>query len=302
MNNTVKNLDLNLLIVFNELFKCGSVSSVASSINLTQPAVSNALRRLREALDDELFVKTSRGMVPTPLALQLAEPVAFALSTIQSALDQNSNFDLSTTTRTFNVAMSDIGEIYFIPILIKHLSEIAPNIRIRTFRTSGEDLKRKMEEGRIDLAVGLLPDLKSGFFQRRLFEQKYVCLRGADQAYGESLTLNEFLAAEHVAIDAIGTGHSEIEAILNRMGYSRRIVMHVPHFVAVGHILAASRLVATVPEKFAERCTAPFNLIAYPHPVDLPSVKINLFWHARFHKEAANQWLRSLFVDLFAEG
>ncbi len=137
----MKNLDLNLLIVFNELFKRRSVSAVASSINLTQPAVSNALRRLRESLNDELFVKTSRGMVPTPFALQFAEPIAYALNSIQSTLDQNINFDPLSSSRTFNVAMSDIGEIYFIPILIKHLSEIAPNIKIRTYRTSGEDLK-----------------------------------------------------------------------------------------------------------------------------------------------------------------
>jgi DNA-binding transcriptional LysR family regulator len=297
----MKNLDLNLLIVFNELFKRRSVSAVASSINLTQPAVSNALRRLRESLNDELFVKTSRGMVPTPFALQFAEPIAYALNSIQSTLDQNINFDPLSSSRTFNVAMSDIGEIYFIPILIKHLSEIAPNINIRTYRTSGEDLKEKMEDGEIDLAVGLLPDLKSGFFQRRLFNQKYVCLTRSGQEYGKKLSLKKFLEADHVAIDAVGTGHSEIETILNRMGYSRNIVMHVPHFVAVGHILSASNLIATVPEKFADCCTAPFNLTAYPHPIDLPSIMINIFWHGRFHKEAGNQWLRSVFADLFAE-
>lgn len=297
----MKNLDLNLLIVFNELFKCGSVSGVASSINLTQPAVSNALRRLRESLNDELFVKTSRGMVPTPFALQFAEPIAYALSTIQSTLDQNINFDPSTSSRTFNVAMSDIGEIYFIPILLKHLNNIAPNVKIRSYRTSGSNLKEKMEEGQIDLAVGLLPDLKSGFFQRKLFNQKYVCLTRSQQRYGKKLSLDAFLKAEHVVIDAIGTGHSEIEAILNRMGYSRNVAMHVPHFVAVGHILAASDLIATVPEKFADCCLEPFNLKAYPHPVDLPSIMINLFWHGRFHKEAGNQWLRNVFVELFAE-
>ncbi len=297
----MKNLDLNLLIVFNELIKKRSVSAVAASINLTQPAVSNALRRLRDHLNDELFIKTSQGMEPTPYAEQLAEPISYALGTIQSTLSQHKIFDPLLSQQTFNIAMSDIGEIYFMPRLIQHLSKIAPNVKIRTLRTTGLDLKEKMEEGKVDLAIGLLPDLKFGFFQRRLFKQNYVCLVNAQGRYQKKMTHANFCKGDHVAIDAIGTGHSEVENILARMGIHRNVTMHVPHFVAVGHILAASDLIATVPEKFAECCYQPFNLKYFTHPINLPSITINLFWHNRFHKDGSNQWLRSVFVDLFAE-
>ncbi len=297
----LKDVDLNLLLVFNQLRLERRVSAVADTLGVTQPAVSNALARLRTLFGDELFLRTPRGMEPTPFAEQMAEPVAAALGLIDSALNQRSSFDPATSQRAFTIAMTDIGEIYFLPALMAAMSLRAPGVRISTVRNTAASLKDDMESGRVDLAVGLLPQLKAGFFQRRLFKQRYVCLmrqehRLAKRAFG----LREFTAAEHVVVASAGTGHGMIDEWLERAGIQRHARLAVPHFVAVGHILRTTEMIATVPEAFAEQVAEPFGLVYRKHPAALPDIAINLFWHARNHRDPSSQWLRSLMVELFA--
>jgi len=298
----LNDLDLNLLIVFNQLVVERRVNAVAQTLGITQPAVSNALRRLRRHLGDELFMRTSKGMEPTPFAARLAAPVAEALGAIHSALNQRTSFDPATGTRTFVLAMTDIGEIYFLPPLMEHLARVAPNVCVSTVRHSAAGLKDEMEAGRVDLALGLLPDLKAGFFQRRLFRHRYVCMfRRGHRLDRRQITLTEFSDADHVVVVAAGTGHSRVDAMLDDAGIRRRIRLRVPHFVAIGHILSETDMIATVPERFAQRCVEPFGLTHVPHPAKLPEIAINLFWHARSHREPGNQWLRGVVSDLFSE-
>jgi DNA-binding transcriptional LysR family regulator len=298
----LRDIDLNLLVVFNQLLTERKVSAVAERLGLSQPAVSNALRRLRALLDDPLFVRTGRGMEPTPFALQLAEPVAYALGTLHHALNQPQRFDPATSQRSFTLAMTDIGEIYFLPVLMEALARAAPGVRISTVRDTGARLRDEMESGAVDLAIGLLPALQAGFFQRRLFRQRYVCLlRRGHPAAAQPLTLAHFSALDHVVVISGGTGHSEVDAMLERAGVERRVRLVVPHFIAVGHILHSTDMIATVPERFATRCAEPFDLVALPHPANLPEIAINLFWHERYHRDPASRWLRERLVELFAE-
>lgn len=298
----LRKIDLNLLVIFNQLLVDRRVSTVADRLDLTQPAVSNALKRLRLLLQDELFLRTSRGMEPTPYALQLAEPVAYALGTLHSALNQRTSFDPLSSTRTFTLAVTDIGEIYFMPILMNALADQAPNIRISTVRNTASSLKEDMEAGTVDLAIGLLPSLQAGFFQRRLFRQRYVCMYRKEHPLAKKpITLEDFCEAEHVCVIAANTGHGEVDVLLERAGITRRMRLVVPHFIAVGHILQTTDLIATVPERFAARCEGPFNLTSSPHPAKLPDIAINLFWHAKYHRDPANRWLRQLVFDLFSE-
>lgn len=298
----LRKIDLNLLVVFNQLLVDRRVSTVADRLDLTQPAVSNALKRLRLLLQDELFLRTSHGMEPTPYALQLAEPVAYALGTLHSALNQRTSFDPLASTRTFTLAVTDIGEIYFMPILMNALADQAPNIRISTVRNNASSLKEDMEAGTVDLAIGLLPSLQAGFFQRRLFRQRYVCMHRKEHPLAQKpITLEDFCDAEHVCVIAANTGHGEVDVLLERAGIKRRMRLIVPHFIAVGHILQTTNLIATVPERFAVCCEGPFNLVTSPHPANLPEIAINLFWHAKYHRDPANRWLRQLVFDLFSD-
>lgn len=300
----LKDIDLNLLVIFNELLQERRVSAVAAKLELTQPAVSNALKRLRTLLDDELFLRTSRGMQPTPLTMQLAEPIAYALSTIHSTLNHRSSFDPAASTREFTLGLTDIGEINFLPKLMDVLSRLAPNISISTLRNTPSILQDSMEAGQVDLAMGLLPQLKTGFFQRRLFKQRYVCMFRKGHALDKGkISMEEYSAAEHLVVVPPGSGHAKVNESIERKGIRRTIRLTVPHYVAVGHILATStsNLVATVPESYAKQCVKPFGLTYVDHPVELPQFSINLFWHAKYHKEPGNQWLRSVIFDTLSD-
>jgi DNA-binding transcriptional LysR family regulator len=144
--------------------------------------------------------------------------------------------------------------------------------------------------------------LTTGFFQRRLFKQRYVCLfRQGHPTAHNPISLAQFKSLAHVGVTSANTGHSEVDEWLTRKGIARHIQLHVPHFVAVGHILQSSDLIATVPERFAQKCAEPFQLETSPLPFKLPDIAINLFWHAKYNREPANMWLRQLMVDLFTE-
>ncbi len=298
----LRDIDLNLLVVFNQLLMDRRVSTTADKLGLSQPAVSNALKRLRTLLKDELFVRTARGMEPTPYALNLVEPMGYALGTLQNALNQRDSFDPATSERTFTLGLTDIGEIYFMPTLMDTLSHVAPRIKISTLRHNSGHLSEDMASGNVDIAVGLLPSLTTGFFQRRLFKQRYVCLFRQNHPRAHNpITLAQFKSLSHVGVTSANTGHGEVVDWMERKGIQRHIQLHVPHFVAVGHILQSSDLIATVPERFAQKCAAPFQLETSPLPFKLPDIAINLFWHAKYNREPANMWLRQLMVDLFTE-
>jgi DNA-binding transcriptional LysR family regulator len=298
----LREIDLNLLVIFNQLLLDRSVSVSADKLGLTQPAVSNALKRLRAVLKDELFLRTARGMEPTPYALHLAEPVTYALSALQTALTTRDSFDPLTSTRNFKLAMNDIGEMYFMPPLMAALSTLAPHISLSTSRPNAGNLKEDMESGTVDLALGLLPNLQTGFFQRRLFRHKYVCVfRKGHPLARTPMSLKQFAALDHVGVTAANTGHAEVDNLLERAGIKRKMRLVVPHFIAVGHILQTTDLISTLPERFALRCEEPFGLVSSPHPAQLPDIAINLFWHAKFNRDPANLWIRQRFVELFAD-
>lgn len=299
----LKDIDLNLLVVFNQLLIDRRVSKVATSLGLSQPGVSNALGRLRKLTDDPLFLRTPKGMEPTPFAEQLAEPTARALQVIHTAINQRATFDPATSTRAFTVGMTDIGEIYFLPKLMKELSRVAPGVSLSTVRNTAVNLQDEMEAGHVNLAIGLLPQLKAGYFQRRLFKQHYVCMFRRGHALDKrSISLSEFSAADHVVVVSEETGHGKADELLRRRNIARKVVLTVPHYVAVGHILHDSDLVATVPERLAQALVEPFGLSYVRNPAKLPEIAISLFWHGRYHKDPAIAWLRALIVRLHGEG
>ena len=295
-------LDLNLLVVFNQMLVERRVSKVAETLGVSQPAVSNSLAKLRKLFGDELFLRTPKGMEPTPYADQLAESVSYALAMIHSGVNQRSSFEPSSARRAITIGMTDIGEIYFLPALIERLHREAPSITLSTVRNAAINLRDELESGKVDLAIGLLPQLKAGFFQRRLFTQRYVCLmRRGHRLDKRKLSLAEFSAAEHLVVISAGTGHGKVDELLQRSGVERNVRLTVPHYVSVGHILRGSDLIATVPERLAERLVEPFGLVSVPHPAKLPDVAINAFWHAKYHRSPANRWLRGVVFELFGD-
>lgn len=298
----LSDIDLNQLVLFQQLMVERRVSKVAEKLGLTQPAVSNTLAKLRRQFGDDLFVRTPTGMMPTPFAEQLAEPVGYALGMIHSGLNQHSRFDPSSVKRSMTIGMTDIGEIVFLPELVERLRLEAPGVSLCTVRTTATNLRDDMESGKVDLAIGPLPQLKAGFFQRRLFRQRYVCLFRKGHALDRKrLSLVDFKTAEHLIIVSAGTGHGKVDDLIRRAGVDRTARLTIPHFVSVGHLLSRTDMVATVTERLAESLVKPFDLTYRPHPIELPEIAINVFWHAKVHRSAAHQWLRGVVFDLFGE-
>jgi DNA-binding transcriptional LysR family regulator len=295
-------LDLNLLLVLHHLLALKRVSAVAELLDMSQPAVSSALGRLRRALGDELFMRTQRGMEPTPYALQLAEPVATALDVLQQALTVQAAFIPETSTRIFTIAMTDVGEMYFLPVLVDAWLRAAPGVTLQIVSATLPTLKDDMSTGRIDLALGLLPQLQAGFFQQTLFRQKYVCLmRKTHPLAKQKLDLQTFSDAEHVRVLATGTGHGRVDAVLEKQKIRRQIRLTVPHYVALGDVLKHSNLIATVPHRFAQRILIPFDLIMHDLPIAVDESTIHQSWHGRLHRDPGHQWLRKCINDLFSD-
>jgi DNA-binding transcriptional LysR family regulator len=297
-------IDLNLWVVFHHLLLHKRVSGVARILGMSQPAVSSALRRLRESLGDELFLRTQAGMEPTAYALQLAEPVALALDGLQQALQVRTDYDPTHSTRSFTLAMNDVGEMYFLPVLIDALRQSAPGVTLQVVSVAQSSLREDMAAGRIDLALGLLPQLQTGFFQQALFRQKYVCLlrKSHPLAAGGRLTLASFSRAEHVRVVAAGTGHGRLDSALERKKLRRQFRLTVPHYVALGDVLKHADLIASVPERFADRILTPYGLVKRELPIAVAPSSIHQFWHARLHRDPGHRWLRQCVAELFGDG
>ncbi len=300
----VSRLDLNLLVVFHHLLVLKRVSAVAQNLGMSQPAVSSALGRLRASLGDELFLRTQGGMEPTPYALQLAAPVAVALDGLQQALNVRAAFDPAKSSRSFTIAMTDVGEMYFLPVLVDQLSAVAPNVTLQIVSVTQPSLKEDMATGRIDLAMGLLPQLQAGFYQQALFHQKYICLmrQAHPLSVGGQLSLKAFTQAEHVRIVAAGTGHGRVDMALEKKRLRRHFRLTVPHYVALGDVLKHSDLIATVPERFADRILKPFGLVKHDLPIEVDQSAIYQFWHGRLHRDPGHLWLRRFTHTLFGVG
>jgi DNA-binding transcriptional LysR family regulator len=228
--------------------------------------------------------------------------VSYALAMIHSGLNQRTSFVPETAQRAFTIGITDVGEIYFLPALMERLRRDAPGVTVSTVRNTAVNLRDELESGKVDLAIGLLPQLKAGFFQRRLFKQGYVCLmRRGHRLDKARMSVADYSAAEHLLVVSAGTGHGKVDELLQRSGITRKVRLTVPHYVSVGHILQGSDLIATVPQRLAERLLKPFGLVQVAHPAKIPDVAINVFWHAKYHRAPANQWLRSVVFDLFAD-
>jgi DNA-binding transcriptional LysR family regulator len=322
---TLASIDMNLLRVLDVLMQERKVAPAAARLGLSQPAVSNALARLRVALGDELLTRSPQGMQPTAYALAVHATLAPSLAAIDTSLKNKNAFNPLTAQWSVRLAMTDIGEIVFLPPLLAHLRRAAPGLTISTVQSAPAGLNAAMAEGTIDLALGWLPDVPQGFYQRRLFKQRYVCLmRSGHPLTKAKLTVEQFLNAEHVAIDAQGTGHAKADARLQALSskpkrlakaaagagndtavanaataLQRTVAVRVPSFLSVPYLLATSDLIATVPERLAQQACKPFGLVALKHPVAVPEFEVKMFWHRRVHQDAANQWLREWLAEEF---
>lgn len=303
-------LDLNLLTVFDALMSDGNLTRAGYRLGLSQPSMSYALAKLRTLCGDELFVRVASGMVPTPYAKSIAGDIKAGIALLQGALKSSADFDPAVCEKTFQIAMSDVGELSFLPQLVAKLNTVAPKIGLRILQLPREAYPALFSTGEVDLAIGYLPTLKSGFYQQRLLSDGYVCLANRfHPRIAEGMTLQQFASESHVVIEPVGTSYSNrtlhsptstrIDDYLADHGLQRRVVLRVPHFVAVAEVVRETELVATVPSRAAALADAASTLKRLSLPLVAPRVDIRQFWHQRNHRDPANKWLRAIVADLF---
>ena len=294
-------MDMRLLAVFEEVYKTRSVTRAAANLDIPQTSVSQALGRLRRQFNDQLFVRTSEGMVPTPHAADLLQPLQQALALLRTATQQRVVFDPTSSVRHFRLSMTDVSHLEFLPRLIRRVTKVAPAIHIEVLRIA-PDTRRLLEGGESDLAVGFMPELEAGFYQQKLLEQGFACVvRKNHPRVDKRMTMSLFKRERHVAITAPGTGHELLERQLSRTGVQRQLALSLPTLPGLGNLLAQSDLIATVPERVAQMLVRIAAVKALPPPFELPVFAIKQHWHERFHHDPANQWLRSIIAELFLE-
>jgi len=283
-------LDMNLLRVFDAVYRTGSVSRASDDLGLSQPATSQAISRLRLALKDALFVRVQGGVEPTPKARRLAVAVRFAMSTLESALLEAEEFDPRTARRTFRLHLTDTGEALFLPRLITALTRVAPGIGLHSFALPQDEIVSALDNGRIDFAMGFLPDV-AGSQSVELMRDRHIVLLRRDHP------LTEIAEIEFVAVVR---PHSETLSLMRHLDMDKRVKLTASHFLALPEIVQGTDLGAVVPLRIAEQFFLPSGAYKKVDP-QFPDFVVSLHWSKRFEHDPAHEWMRALLMDLYAE-
>jgi len=288
--------------VFDAMLQYQSVTRAGHALDLSQPAMSAALAKMRAQLGDPLFVRTGHGMRPTPRALQLAEPVKRILEMVRLDVLQQPAFDPATARRTFTVITPDIGETVFVPKILAYAQTHAPRIAIRSMAISSEGAGEALELGLADLAIGYFPDLaKPGFYQQRLFKNSFVCMVRADHPrIRGSLTTDEFLRESHALVRPAGRTHL-FEQFLHSKNIKLDVRAELSHFASLLTIISSSDLIATVPRDIGHVFATLAKVQLLDLPLQPPSFHLMQHWHTVAHTDSANIWFRQMVKTLFED-
>lgn len=287
-----------LLQLFDVLYQCRSVTRAAEQLGQSQPTISIWLARLREQLNDPLFVRTPGGMAPTPRADQLIGPCREVLESLRRLTAWEPQFIAATAQRRFRLCVSDASHITLLPSILNHLRSHAPGIRLEAARIDG-NTESALESGEADLAIGFVPWLGGGMYQQVLFEQDWVCLSNPQHPrLGDGMSLEQYRAEGHVQI-SFGTGQKLLEAGLARAGIERRIMLELPAFLGLGMIIGTTDLLGTLPRHIGQTLADMHGLQVHDCPFEVEGFTVKQHWHARYHQDNGNRWLREVVRGLF---
>lgn len=294
-------LDLNLLHVFDTIYREGSLTRAARALHLTQPAVSHSLARLRDHFDDPLFSRQGNRMVPTPLARRFVESMRPGLNQIHSAVNQFHAFDPASNRKTFALALRDVLESTFLPQLVTRLNDY-PEIEINSQRIARRDMESLLAAGKLDFAVDVLLPISDQTAHEQLRKDRLVVLARKDHRLaGQELTMENYLQERHILVSSRTEGPGIEDFELSRLGLQRKIRLRCQHFYAACQVVETSDLLLTMPEGYARQIAARSDTCILNPPEGLPDVDIHLYWHRAYEKEPALLWLRDLFHAVAAE-
>lgn len=287
-------IDLNLLVVFDALMAEQNVSRAGQRLGLSQPATSNALKRLRRLVGDDLFLRTATGLRPTPTAIALGQQLHPALQQIQAALVDPAPFDPATSDRVFGVGMSDYGELTLLPRLIADLQTVAPGVGLQIRSGDRGKLLALLDRGEIDLVCGVFPEVVPEHRTQTLFTEHYTCLCRQDHpTIGDRLSLEDYVAASHLLVSVMEDRTGRVDALLAHQHLQRRVVLSLPHFLAAPFVVAQTDVIATLAHRIALTFAHSQPLKLLPLPLPLPGFTVSMRWHRMTENSAACRWLRS---------
>jgi DNA-binding transcriptional LysR family regulator len=291
-------IDLNLFVVFDAIYAEGGITRAAKRLNLSQPAISHALARLRETFDDPLFVRRKRTMTPTPLARRMVEPVRQSLQRFEATLNKVDRFDPKTATKRFTIGMRDVLEAELLPTLMRNVVRGAPGVDISVVRAERRELERELAAGTLDAAIDIaLPLVDEIKRQRLTLERSIVVARKRHPRVHGRLTLAGYLAEEHILVSQRRQGLTFEDFELGRANVRRRVRLRCQHFYAACRTVSETDLLLTMSDRYAQILNKHFGNQLVPFPLkSAPVYDMFVYWHADADNDPANKWLRELLL------
>lgn len=296
-------IDLNLFVVLEAVYREGNLTRAGHQLNLTQPAISHALKRLRDLLNDPLFVRNGSSMVPTPFTRSIIGDVRHALQTIEVSLYENRNFDPAHLRRNFQVGFWELLESLALPALLKGLQRAAPEISITTHRVKRKEIAAELASGSLDLAVDVPMTVGENILQQPLYSERIVVVARANHpALRHGLSIETYLGQKHILVSSRRYGPSLVDVELNRRGKSRHVFLRCQHYYAACEVVRQTDMLLTMPERYARLLNPRFGNRIYPFPVKtLPPLELQMYWHESSENDSANRWLRDMVRNAVTE-
>lgn len=292
----LKRCDLNLFLVFDTIYTERNLTQAAKSLAITQPAVSNALARLRKLFNDELFVRSARGMQPTPVAESISQNISDALALLKTSILEREDFDPARTERTFQFSMTDLTEAVVLPKLIPFFEENAPNVALQSYYVKRQELVRNLSRGELDFAVDVPVVEDAQLCHVSLLSDDYVCmLRHGHPALAKEFTLETFLGLQHIHVSSRRKGLGQVDLALLKSDKERRIKLRVQHYRVAAAIVSSTDLALSLPRYLAKK----YDLAVLPLPFHVAPLDFHLYWHRQSDSDSSHRWLREALLDLF---
>ena len=283
------NVDLNLFVVFDTIYTERNLTRAAEVLHITQPAASNALARLRRTLNDDLFVRTPKGMAPTPVADNIIHRVREALQLMHTSLNEAYLFDPATSEKRFRISMNDMAEAILLPELERILEAEAPHINIESYYTGRRDLVKELAAGSLDLSIDVPVVEDRQVCHMPIMTDDYACLLRNEHLLAMGpLALDDYMGLGHILVSSRPAGAGHIDAALTALGRSRRIQLRVRHYLVAALIVTQTDLALTAPWKFLKQ----FDAAVLPLPLEVQPIEFHMYWHRSADGDQANSWLR----------
>lgn len=288
-------IDLNLFTVFEAIYTEGSLTKAAERLNLTQPAISHALSRLRDRIDDPLFIRNGHKMQPTAAAQNLFPEVQQALGQLNQAMQKAHKFEPSTADKTFKIAMGDLIEATLLAPLVTKLANSAPHLKIASVVLDRRDAEAKLASGELDFVVDILKPSKDNIHQAKLVEDELVVLVNKNHYLKPDLSKQDYMEATHILVSSRPSGPSLVDYAMSSLGYNRNIGLRCQHYFSACQVANESNFMLTIPKRYAMVLCSKFNNIELrPMPFSTADIDLYLYWHHNHDENPGNQWLRSI--------